>query len=66
MLLFTDGLTEARQGDRFFGLDGVTTALRGLQHPSPGEAVDTLRACVAEFATEPLSDDLCLLAARFG
>jgi serine phosphatase RsbU (regulator of sigma subunit) len=66
MLLFTDGLTEARQGKHFFGLDGVTTALRRLEHPSATEAVDTLRASVAEFATEPLTDDLCLLAARFG
>ncbi|MEA2133117.1 MAG: hypothetical protein QOC68_1026 [Solirubrobacteraceae bacterium] len=66
MLLFTDGLTEARQGNRLFGLDGVTTALRRLEHPSPSEAVDTLRTSVAEFATDPLTDDLCLLAARFG
>jgi serine phosphatase RsbU (regulator of sigma subunit) len=66
MLLFTDGLTEARQGKQFFGLDGVTAVLRRLQHPSPSEAVATLRARVAEFATDPLTDDLCLLAARFG
>ena len=66
MLLFTDGLTEARQGKRFFGLEGVRAALRRLQHPSPSEAVATLRARVAEFATDPLTDDLCLLAARFG
>jgi serine phosphatase RsbU (regulator of sigma subunit) len=65
MLLYTDGLTEARQGEKFFGLDGVRTALGGLQHPSPTEAVDTLRARVAEFATDTLTDDLCLLAARF-
>ena len=39
MLLFTDGLTEARQGKRFFGLDGVTTALRRLCAPQR-EAVD--------------------------
>ena len=66
MLLFTDGLTEARQGKRFFGLDGVTSALRRLERPSASEAVDTLRASVAAFATDPLTDDLCLLAARFG
>jgi len=65
MLLYTDGLTEARQGKRFFGLDGVTTALRRLEHPSPSEAVEALRARVAEFATDPLTDDLCMLAARF-
>ena len=65
-LLYTDGLTEARQGKRFFGLEGVTTALRRLQRPSASEAVAALRARVAEFATDPLTDDLCLLAARFG
>jgi serine phosphatase RsbU (regulator of sigma subunit) len=65
MLLYTDGLTEARQGKRFFGLDGVMSALRRLQHPTPSEAVETLRARVAEFARDALTDDLCLLAARF-
>jgi serine phosphatase RsbU (regulator of sigma subunit) len=65
MLLYTDGLTEARQGMSFFGLDGVTTALRRLQRPSATEAVDVLRARVAEFATNAPTDDLCLLAARF-
>lgn len=65
MLLYTDGLTEARRGMSFFGLDGVTTALRRLQRPSATEAVDALRARVAEFATNAPTDDLCLLAARF-
>jgi serine phosphatase RsbU (regulator of sigma subunit) len=65
MLLYTDGLTEARRGMSFFGLDGVTTALRSLQRPSANEAVDVLRARVAEFATNAPTDDLCLLAARF-
>jgi serine phosphatase RsbU (regulator of sigma subunit) len=65
MLLYTDGLTEARRGRKFFGLDGVTTALGSLKHPSPAEAVDTLRARVAEFSLDALADDLCLLAARF-
>ena len=65
MLLYTDGLTEARRGTGFFGLDGVTTALRRLQRPSANEAVDALRTRVAEFATNAPTDDLCLLAARF-
>ena len=65
MLLYTDGLTDARRGKQFFGLDGVAAALGELQRPSPIEAVETLRARVAEFATDGLTDDLCLLAARF-
>jgi serine phosphatase RsbU (regulator of sigma subunit) len=65
MLLYTDGLTDARRGESFLGLDGVLAALGRLRHPSPTQAVNALRTCVAEFATEPLADDLCLLAARF-
>ena len=65
MLLDTDGLTEPRRGTSFFGLDGVLAALADLQHPSPIDAVEILRTRVVEFATTPLTDDLCLLAARF-
>ena len=65
MLLYTDGLTEARRGETFFGIDGVMAALSRLRNPSPIEAVDAVRTGVSEFATTPLTDDLCLLAARF-
>ena len=64
VLLYTDGLTEARGPDRRFGIDGVQAALCGLNRPSPAEAVAILRARVADFGYGPLSDDLCLLAAR--
>jgi serine phosphatase RsbU (regulator of sigma subunit) len=64
VLLYTDGLTEARHDGEMFGLDGVSAALGGLQRPSPAEAVAVLRARVADFAYGTLTDDLCLLAAR--
>jgi serine phosphatase RsbU (regulator of sigma subunit) len=64
VLIYTDGLTEARHDGRFFGLEGVATTLSGLQRPSPSEAVAVLRARVADFAYGALTDDLCLLAAR--
>jgi sigma-B regulation protein RsbU (phosphoserine phosphatase) len=64
VLLYTDGLTEARHDGEFFGLDGVSAALGELQSSSPTEAVAVLRARVAEFAYGTLTDDLCLLAAR--
>ena len=64
VLLYTDGLTEARHDGRMFGLDGVSAALGGLHWPSPIEAVAVLRARVADFAYGTLTDDLCLLAAR--
>ncbi len=66
VLLYTDGLTEARHNGEFFGLEGVRAALRGLNRPSPSEAIDVLRTRVSEFAHRGLSDDLCLLAGRLG
>jgi sigma-B regulation protein RsbU (phosphoserine phosphatase) len=64
VLLYTDGLTEARHGGELFGLDGVRAALGGPHKRSPAEAVAILRAHVADFAYGALTDDLCLLAAR--
>ena len=64
VLLYTDGLTEARHDGKLFGLDGVSAALGGLHRPSPTEAVAILRARLADFAYGTLTDDLCLLAAR--
>ena len=64
VLLYTDGLTEARHDGKLFGLDGVSAALGGLRMPSPSEAIAILRTRVADFAYGTLTDDLCLLAAR--
>jgi sigma-B regulation protein RsbU (phosphoserine phosphatase) len=64
VLLYTDGLTEARHDGQMFGLDGVSAVLAGLRRPSPTEAVAVLRTRVADFAYGTMTDDLCLLAAR--
>ena len=64
LLLYTDGLTEARRDDSFFGIEGVSAVLGELQNPSPGETIAVLRARVADFAYGTLTDDLCMLAAR--
>jgi sigma-B regulation protein RsbU (phosphoserine phosphatase) len=64
VLLYTDGLTEARHEGQFLGLDAVTATLAGLRDPSPAAAVAVLRAQAADFAYGALTDDLCLLAAR--
>ncbi len=64
LLLYTDGLTEARHDGRLFGADAVSAVLGRLHDPSAGEAVAVLRAVVAEFAYGGLTDDLCLLTAR--
>lgn len=64
LLLYTDGLTEARRKGEFFGLERVNATLAELSDPTPGQVVDALRARVEAFAHEGLTDDLCLLAAR--
>jgi serine phosphatase RsbU (regulator of sigma subunit) len=64
LLLYTDGLTEARRDDSFFGVEGMCAVLSALDDPSPTEALAVLRARVADFAYGTLTDDLCLLAAR--
>jgi serine phosphatase RsbU (regulator of sigma subunit) len=64
VLLYTDGLTEARRDGELFGVEGVGAVLGELQNPSPSEAVAILRGRVAEFAYGNLTDDLCMLAAR--
>jgi serine phosphatase RsbU (regulator of sigma subunit) len=64
LLLYTDGLTEARRDDSFFGTEGVSAVLGALDDPSPSEAIAVLRARVADFAYGTLTDDLCMLAAR--
>jgi serine phosphatase RsbU (regulator of sigma subunit) len=65
ILLYTDGLTEARHNGTFFGLRGVTAVLGELENPSASEAVAALRARVGQFADDgTLTDDLCMLAAR--
>jgi serine phosphatase RsbU (regulator of sigma subunit) len=64
VLLYTDGLTEARRGGELFGLGRVTAALGALGDPTPDQAIGALRERVTDFASAPLRDDLCLLAAR--
>ena len=66
ILLFTDGLIEAEDGDgRQFGMDGLTTSLRGNL-----EGADNLLASiendVRSFAgSNDLQDDVCLVMAQW-
>jgi serine phosphatase RsbU (regulator of sigma subunit) len=64
VLLYTDGLTEARHAGELFGEAAVSAVLDALRAPSPADAIAVLRARVTEFAYGGLTDDLCMLAAR--
>ena len=65
LLLYTDGLTDARpQGYQQFGEGRIATILSGLENPTPQEAVDALIAAARRFAGGSLPDDVCLVALR--
>lgn len=67
LLLYTDGLTEARHDDgSMFGLESASATLAGLCGSTAAHAVAAMRARVTAFASSGLADDLCLLAARVG
>lgn len=62
LVLFTDGLTEARRGETLFGEQGVRQALERCHPPlvHAVEAVDALVAAVNSFGTQ--RDDMAILA----
>jgi serine phosphatase RsbU (regulator of sigma subunit) len=64
LLLYTDGLAEARSGEQLFGEDRVA----GILRRDPGQDLTTLCKTLLEaardFASEPLTDDVAILAIR--
>ena len=64
LLLYTDGLAEARDGEQLFGEDRVAAILRR----DPGQDTQTmckmLLEAASDFASEPLGDDVAILAIR--
>jgi serine phosphatase RsbU (regulator of sigma subunit) len=64
LLLYTDGLTEARSGEQLFGEERVAQALRR----DPGEELNAmckgLLEAARDFASAPLTDDIAVLAIR--
>jgi len=64
LVMYTDGLAEARSGAELFGEDRVAAAIRR----DPGAQVEVLCKDLVEsardFATMPISDDVAVLAVR--
>jgi len=64
VLMYTDGLAEARDGDNQFGEDRIAQALKR----DPGVAVDvlckTLLESAQDFSAGPIDDDVAILAIR--
>jgi serine phosphatase RsbU (regulator of sigma subunit) len=64
LLLYTDGLAEARAGEQLFGEDRVANTLRRDPGVPPDVLCKSLLEAAREFATEPMSDDVAILAIR--
>lgn len=64
LLLYTDGVTEARRQSRFFGEGRVRRCLRRAD--GPRRVVDDLLAAVSDFSQGPLRDDAAALAVQVG
>jgi sigma-B regulation protein RsbU (phosphoserine phosphatase) len=67
VVLYTDGVTEQRDGDnQEFGLDGLADALGGRHGSDPHAVIDACLASLRRFAGSdaPAHDDLTLLALR--
>jgi sigma-B regulation protein RsbU (phosphoserine phosphatase) len=64
VLLYTDGLTEARSGGQIFGEDRVA----GIIRRDPGQDAmiicKSLLEAARDFASDPLTDDVAILAVR--
>ena len=63
LVLYTDGVVEARRGAELFGEERLVEVLGGVSPPTPRLLVDRLRNAVDEFAAE-LKDDLQIVALR--
>jgi phosphoserine phosphatase RsbU/P len=64
LLLYTDGVIEARRGDDFYGEERLATALTSLHGVDPAALVEGVRDDVQRFAGTDVDDDVCMLALR--
>ena len=62
LLLYTDGLAEARAGEQLFGEDRVANTLRRDPGVPPDVLCKSLLEAARDFATEPMTDDVAILA----
>jgi phosphoserine phosphatase RsbU/P len=61
VLLYTDGLTEARGDQTRYGIDRLSTLLRQRAQLAPQDTLEMLKRDLRKFAGEQLTDDVCLL-----
>jgi serine phosphatase RsbU (regulator of sigma subunit) len=64
LLLYTDGVTDARRGDELFGRERLEELLAGLSDAKPNRIVSQIYRTVRAFAEGDLHDDCALLVLK--
>lgn len=64
LVLYTDGLSDARRDGEFFGIEGIERVLRAHHLDPPERIVEALRDAATEFQGSPLKDDAALVVIR--
>ncbi|NLV56293.1 MAG: serine/threonine-protein phosphatase [Acidimicrobiales bacterium] len=64
VLMYTDGLAEARSGDDLFGEERIGNMLRRDPGAAPDVLCKSLLEAAKDFASSPLTDDTAILALR--
>ncbi|MCL5292781.1 MAG: SpoIIE family protein phosphatase [Actinobacteria bacterium] len=62
LILYTDGVTEARKDSEFFGEEGLLSCVKELKPPSAREMPELIFGEVMDFSHGKLSDDVALLS----
>lgn len=66
VLLYTDGLTEARGERTRYGIDRLSARVRSGAGLDPQQTLNALKRDLVEFVDDQLADDVCLLVLRAG
>jgi serine phosphatase RsbU (regulator of sigma subunit) len=64
LVVTTDGLTEARNGDELFGEERIATTLRRDPGVAPDVLCKSLLEAATDFSSGPITDDVAILALR--
>lgn len=65
LLMYSDGLSEARRDGEFFGEDRILGVMQQSRSQSCAEQVDALMERVSDFADGRLADDIAVLLVRY-
>jgi serine phosphatase RsbU (regulator of sigma subunit) len=64
LLLYTDGLSEARYGGEMFGEEGILAAAGELSNPTPQDLAEHVLEAAKRHARGTLQDDVAIITAR--